>query len=730
MTRTVPHNPYSSAAEHLNAVMQHLGLAVATACRERQKTSLQENWLAAGLYMSDGEVLSLANQIVDRPFGTREHRLHGPEASELDALATAIEKQVKASRDAHVQLPLVELQDRFRLNSLDLDIFLLCLAPHVDPRFQRVYGYLHDDMTRPWPSPSLVMDILSIRGLSFDACLERMQSDSPLIAGRLIRIIEDDGPLLSRRIRLDDRVVSFILGIPQVDSALAGFASFAAEDSGSTRHLEATKVDLLARTLLQECGHAALVLECEDSRILRDTVQSACAAIGTDALYVDCRRLARVRDEPELLALIYREARLTERVIVWEEAEALADGSSGCDLESVIKRISTQNDVPSIFTASRAATLLPYLDGITPVLVQIPRPTDRETEALWHRELQLRGLSAGAAEISQVAATYRLCASQIAAAAAFVKGKALQNDATNVFLSDLQLASRAQSNSRLESLATRITPRYTWSDIVLPEDQGNDLHELSTRLRNAYRVYDDWGFGARARGRGTTILFSGPSGTGKTMAAEVLAGEIGLDLYKIDLSIVVSKYIGETEKNLDRIFLEAETSNAILFFDEADALFGKRSEVRDSHDRYANIEIAYLLQKMETYDGVVILATNFRRNLDDAFERRMDVSIDFSMPDEAQRESIWRLSFPAKAPLSSEVDFATLARQFRLAGGNIKNIALGAAYLAAADGQVITADHIRTASRRELRKMGRLIDPTLFDEGTQSDIQAAEVTSA
>jgi SpoVK/Ycf46/Vps4 family AAA+-type ATPase len=215
-------------------------------------------------------------------------------------------------------------------------------------------------------------------------------------------------------------------------------------------------------------------------------------------------------------------------------------------------------------------------------------------------------------------------------------------------------------------------------------------------------------------GKGVNMLFAGPSGTGKTMAAGILARELGLDLYKIDLSSVVSKYIGETEKNLSRIFQEAQHSDSILFFDEADALFGKRSEVKDAHDRYANIEIAYLLQRMDEYDGVVILATNLRNNIDEAFTRRMHATIDFLFPDEDYRRRIFEGIFPKQAPLSPNIDFAFLARQFKLTGGNIKNVALHAAFLAAEDGKVIGMTQLMRATKREFQKMGRLCSKADF----------------
>jgi SpoVK/Ycf46/Vps4 family AAA+-type ATPase len=284
-------------------------------------------------------------------------------------------------------------------------------------------------------------------------------------------------------------------------------------------------------------------------------------------------------------------------------------------------------------------------------------------------------------------------------------------------MADLYAASRLQSNRKLASLAQKIVPHYVWEDIVLPADRLVQLREICNTVKYRSLVYDEWGFdGKLSLGKGLNVLFAGPSGTGKTMAAEIMANELALDLYKIDLSTVVSKYIGETEKNLARIFAEAETSNAILFFDEADALFGKRSEVRDSHDRYANIEISYLLQKMEEYEGVTILATNLRKNMDDAFVRRMHYTVDFPFPNQKYRRRIWEKMWPDETPRSSELDLAFMARQFELAGGNIRNVALAAAFLAADDGRVVDMGHLVHATKREYQKMGKVVGEEEFGE--------------
>ena len=277
---------------------------------------------------------------------------------------------------------------------------------------------------------------------------------------------------------------------------------------------------------------------------------------------------------------------------------------------------------------------------------------------------------------------------------------------------DLDGAVRRLVSGRLEHLARRIRPARTWDDIVVSPDRLALLRELTARYRHADQVYDDWGFRA-SPSRGLVALFSGPSGTGKTLATEVVAGDLGLDVFKLDLSSVVSKYIGETERNLEEVFAAAGAGNVVLFFDEADALFGKRSEVKDARDRYANIEVSYLLQRLESYDGLVVLATNFERNIDDAFLRRIHLRVEFTLPAEPERKAIWEANLPASAPLG-DIDTAFLAERFELPGGAIRNAALRAAFAAASDGTSITMTCVVQAIAREYARLGRLVRPADF----------------
>ena len=287
---------------------------------------------------------------------------------------------------------------------------------------------------------------------------------------------------------------------------------------------------------------------------------------------------------------------------------------------------------------------------------------------------------------------------------------------------DIDAAVRRLAAGRIDRLARRVRPERTWDDLVLPADQLAQLKELAARYRNRATVYGGWGF-RPAPSAGVVALFAGPSGTGKTLAAEILAGDLALELYKLDLAAVVSKYIGETEKNLDQVFDAAAAGNVVLFFDEADALFGKRTEVSDAHDRYANLETAYLLQRLESYDGVVVMATNLSKNIDTAFLRRLHAMVEFPVPEEAERHRLWERNLMPGAPVN-DVDLDFLAHQFTLTGGSIRNAALTAAFLAAEAGTPITMATLVLGLSREFQKLGRLVPATDF--GPYSDLVTAQ----
>ena len=384
--------------------------------------------------------------------------------------------------------------------------------------------------------------------------------------------------------------------------------------------------------------------------------------------------------------------------------EAVAERAGGGG-PSLIRSLADAPVRTLVLTGTR--TWDPAWSGDDPLVVDAPVPTVDERRRILARAL---GDGAGPTDTGTIerAAQFRLPpehldrAARSASVRARAHGRAVSED-------DLLGGVRAQNGAGLERLARRVEPAVAWADLVLPAHVLVQMKELVARVRRRDRVLDDWGLGhGTSRNRGIKALFAGESGTGKTMSAEVLAGELGLDLYVIDLSTVVDKYIGETEKNLDRIFAEAERVNGVLLFDEADALFGKRSDVQDAHDRYANVETAYLLQRMDTFEGLAVLTTNLRSNIDEAFARRLDVIVDFPMPEDADRRRLWELHLGPSVPRADDIDLDFLARSFRIAGGNIRNVALGAAYLAADDDRAVSMVDLVRATEREYRKLGRL----------------------
>jgi SpoVK/Ycf46/Vps4 family AAA+-type ATPase len=439
-----------------------------------------------------------------------------------------------------------------------------------------------------------------------------------------------------------------------------------------------------------------------------------------------------------LARLALREAYLAGALALVDISDASLAALGAAGAETLVDEIGAQPTPPALVLIADTAHSLPRgRDEVAPISIPFPAPDWRARAGMWREALHDAGLALSAEEVERLAGRFNLSMGQIERAVASAQGHSRwwelveagegpqeglqkgqqaqgeqqeQEEEQMTLLEALFSAARAQTGRDLETLTTRIDPVYGWGDLVLPPDEMSQLREVCSRAaRNPY-VLDTWGFGRKlSGGKGVSVLFAGPSGTGKTMAAEVIAGELRLGLYRIDLSGVVSKYIGETEKNLDRIFRAAEATSAILFFDEADALFGKRSEVRDSHDRYANIEISYLLQKMEAYEGVTILATNLRGNLDEAFTRRLAFTIHFPFPDEESRLRIWNGVWPAETPLEPGLDLAAMAAAFKLSGGNIRNVALSAAYLAAEEEKQVGLGHLLHALRREYGKMGKLI---------------------
>lgn len=612
------------------------------------------------------------------------------------------------------------------LSPFDLDLVLIALAPEIDLRYERLYAYLQDDVTRRRPSVDLALNLLCPSAAEKLARRAHFASDAPLIKDGLLHLITDpaqlEPPLLAHYLKLDDQIVRLLLGTEGLDSRLTLFCQLV-EPAVSLVDLplaEETKAGL--RTLVVQAREA-----CQPLRFYfcgprgmgkRRAAEAVAAETGTSLLVVDLLRAhATDADLGQAVRLVFREAWLHDAILYLEGLDTLLGEGRAVQHGRLVDAL--VEDAGITILAGARPWVPSGRDPIGVMTVRFPMPAFPRRRQCWEVGLAAAGLTFEARELDALAARFRLTAEQIAEAVVTAYRRAEWRAAPHSLdglpdarptMSDLFAAARALPCQDLTALAQKIEPVFGWDDIVLPEEALAQLREICQRVAFRQRVLAEWGFDRKlSLGKGVNALFTGPSGTGKTMAADIIANELGLDLYKIDLSGVVSKYIGETEKNLDRVFAAAENANAILFFDEADALFGKRSEVRDSHDRYANIEISYLLQKMEQYDGIAILATNLGKNLDEAFPRRLAFTVHFPFPEEPERRRIWTRIWPAETPLSDDVDLNFLAHQFKLSGGNIKNIALAAAFLAAADGGAVTMAHLFHATRREYEKLGKVL---------------------
>jgi SpoVK/Ycf46/Vps4 family AAA+-type ATPase len=658
-----------------------------------------------GLLLSDQEVDQLIQSLPNDFCCGLSHPALDTVNERLRALEHRLERL-----DPSCPSRLRNLLTALELGPFDRDVLLLALLSEIEPRYGRLFGFLHDDVTQRLPTVALALNLLCEGGQSRHRGRTHFLPQAPLRRHLLVRLLPPQhgahATRLRKAIQIDQHVADYLLGLTESDAQLSSFA-YAVEPRPETTGL-APKETLTDRVLDRARGPVVFCLKGGPGLGKREAALAVSQQLGRDLMVVDVRRMLD-SDLPFATALILslRQALLKGAILYWDRVDAVSDDEAR--RHQLLDSLKAYRQ--AVFIAGEEDWVARGLrPDLTVIEVPFPVPEYRERKRLWEIHLDGNVLLDDDVDAGVLANRFRFGEGQIRDVVATSRDLALASGAERVDMSHLFEACRAHSNQRLTHLAQKVEPHYGWKDIVLPLDQIRQLREIISYVRYRPLVYDDWGFDRKlSLSKGVNILFVGGPGTGKTMAADIIAGELELDLYKIDLSMVVSKYIGETEKNLSKIFKEAATSNSILFFDEADAIFGKRSEVRDSHDRYANIEIAYLLQKMEEYVGIVVLATNMRQSLDDAFVRRMHVTLEFPFPEEEYRRRIWEVTFPREAPRSEAVDLDFMARQFKVAGGNIRNIILSAAFLAAGDGQVISMEHLIRATKREFQKMGKLV---------------------
>jgi ATP-dependent 26S proteasome regulatory subunit len=738
--------PYTSSYEHLCDELRRLDLLLRGQTRRWHETIAatkpQQTW--GMVHVTDAEV----DAYLATPF-TPPHELPGTLEGVLaehwrhaEQLADAIERRRQSTPET-TQLRVDRVVAAFGLSSLERDALLLCVLPELDARYRRLYAYLQDDASRTRPSVELIQQTLypvarspgaGDDGRVVNASRAIFDAESPLVAFRLVCLGDSgavDDPLPLRPVRADDRIASYLVGSDREDSRLRGVLSTAGglpdADARLARDHQGGQVRQLVewwRVARERSGRGAALLHGPYGSGRCSAARAFCAGVQAELLVADVDAALRAACGWEVaIELCYREARLRNAALYWKRCELLLDRDQPAhrweSLTAAAERF------PGVTLFGSPVTWDP-VDRFrqTPFLrLEFPAPDFAARRRLWRAHLPLRAMLADGgvdrdAAADLLANAFQLTGGQMLDAITTAVAQAVRRDPATprLTLDDLHDGCRRQSSRNLSVFARRIEPRtaLTFDDLVLPDANARQVRELRARIRHRNTVSSSLGFERRITiGRGLIALFTGGSGTGKTMAAELLAREQGVDLYKVDLSAVVSKWVGETEKNLSRVFAEAEDTNAMIFFDEADALFGKRGEVKEAQDRWANMETNYLLQRVEEYAGVVILASNLRQNIDEAFMRRIHVVVEFPFPDAPARSRILAALFPPTVGRPSAEELAVLAERFPLPGGSLKNVVLDAVFRSLAERTdatpTITVRHLVLAIAREYQKAGKPI---------------------
>jgi hypothetical protein len=676
--------------DHLAAELEWLDLVLTRAVLDMRRGA-------------DGSPMDISDDEVDRLLATpgAEPAL---DTSALDgriaALRARLDTRVARARADGVALRLPGLADRLGLAEIERHILMVCLAPELDGKYDQIYAYLQDDVARRRPSVDLAIRLLVSGTADRWRAQRHFSAHAPLCRSGLLEVVADPyspsgSSALGRMLRMAPRFVAPLRGDDQPDDALAGLLRWAADAPPAAIEPDAERVRGLGTLADVRSGgpDGALVVHLfgPDGAAGAELARAVATRYGRPAVELDLPAVPAA-DLDRVVAATVRESWLlgTPAVLVATDRAAELLGPA---VDAALRRY------PGVLLV---ASEQPWPTACRPRTVPV-----HEVETAPAAPAALRAVWSAVTPTSELghelAGRFRLTPRQIRDVAAEVA----RTEATGVTTTapSWYAACRHASGHGLAMVAERVTPIYGWDDLVLDRPGRDSLQALRDQVLQRERVLDGWGLGRSVAGsHGLSALFSGPPGTGKTMAAGVVAADLGLDLYRVDLSRVVSKYIGETEQNLARIFAEAEGANAVLMFDEADALFGKRTDVADAHDRYANLEVSYLLQRMEQYEGIAVLASNLRHNMDPAFLRRLRFVVDFPFPGPAQRVLIWQAHLRTGAPLAPDLNLPLLADRLAVAGGTIRNIVLSAAFLAAAEDVPVGMDQLLRAARREYAK--------------------------
>ena len=717
--------PYRTASDYLHDQFVVLDLLLEAEMNTMQykaeHQTAQRNPFK-GMYLTEAE----AKQLL-----TTESTYISLDAEQLQLifrLEQMIAARLQRNRELSISIPIMDLQQQLTLDELDIRLLIVSLAPHMNRKYLKLYGYVQDDLTCQYVTLDLLLR-LCCRSDEDQVQVYRRMTDTSSNLRRLFTtlstqaITNKDSSILVEPLVLESRMIHYIL---QLNWRYNGLLS-------SVRYTEQQQYESLLPIEIHKHLQQQIVKYVNDYRdqplmILMigttgcgKTIHSKHLAqkMARPTLELDMTSLSNdIHLLGQTIELFLHEAKIMNAIPIFEHTEQLIPKNEEMErdfrLQKLQEQLQSWNDTV-ILHSNHHLPLHSTYDQIDRVIITFPLPTLEEGSELW-KAYTASKLTVHSTITLQLATKFQFTAGQIAAtvqqAIALKRWSMLDTNGLQQETDDsywLHQAANGLIHHGLQQKSVQMKSQWDWQDLILPQETLQLLQQACHRVANRHIVMQEWGFERiLPYGRGVSMLFTGPPGTGKTMAALVMAKAMQAELYRVDLTRIVSKYIGETEKNLAEIFDRAKLSGAILFFDEADAVFGKRSEVKDAHDKYANMETSYLLQKMEEYDGLTILATNFSQNLDDAFMRRIQYIIKFPFPDAVQREQLWRSIIPSHMPMEP-LDIPFLAKTFELSGGPIKNIVLTAAYLVAQDGKKLSMQHFIEAAIQEYKKTGKLL---------------------
>lgn len=712
-------DPYQDGYEHIYDELSLLDLKIQLLILTSGSNQAAPINNLHGLVLTAEEILPLINHS------------HIEQTHELSALvqkiktrAESIDQRLAMSREQGVFLPLDYLAGVFSLSRFEQQCVIAGLACELDRKYEKIYAYLNDDINCKYPTVDLLINLFCFNQRDKITARYTFSEKSKLKSFFLKKTndLTPTGTLLTEVLLLEERIVHFILNPQLQDNHIYQYARLYHPDFQPDSLITGANIQNNIRKFIayydEHVGNInkniVFYLHGPAGSGKKLQVMHLCHHYGQALLCVDLRSIILFEPDSfsDIIRAICREAILQQAILYFQYFEAIIadDHIFRKRLSELINSISLSHNI--IFLASETLWKpAAFFQDFYFIKVEVGLPTDRERKKIWEFYGQKYKFNEEI-DWGSLANKFRFTPGQIKKSLSDADQLAgwLYPDGKSIGSEELYKACYLQVQNKLGHKTTRIDPRYHWDDLILPPEPKEQLKNACNQMKYRHIVYEDWGFEKKlSYGKGLSMLLSGPPGTGKTMSAQVVAREMHLELYKIDLSQIISKYIGETEKNLNEIFREAEMSNVILFFDESDALFGKRSEVKDAHDRYANIETSFLLQKVEEYAGVSILATNYLQNVDQAFLRRINFIIEFPFPNKEYREKIWLSIFPAGAPLNQDIDFEFIADRFEVAGGSIKNIAVSAAFLAAEQGEPIGMKHIIPSAQLELQKLGKIL---------------------